>query len=95
MFCHPKSAASLFLASLTLLVTSTPLPVDATDTDVGLRQLTYKNFNTSIARDTWYVRTAESQWCGLRVAVVAGSGQLGPTYAVIYHIYHRTSNHDG
>ena len=52
---YPKSAASLFLASLTLLATSTPLPVGAADTNVELRQLTHKNFNTSVAHDTWYV----------------------------------------
>lgn len=60
MFFHLNSAASLFLASLTLLVTvtSTPLPVDAADTEVALRLLTHKNFNTSIAHDTWYVSVA-------------------------------------
>ena len=60
MFFHPKPVPSLFLASLTLLVTvtSTPLPVDAADAEVSLRQLTAKNFNTSIAHDTWYVSNA-------------------------------------
>jgi hypothetical protein len=87
MFYHPKSAASLFLASLTLLVTSTPLPVDATDTNVELRQLTNKNFNTSIAHDTWYVskmacRMSAVWWWWWQRA--AGSG----TYTGIYPISH-------
>jgi len=60
---HLKSAASLFLASLTLLATSTPLPVGAADTNVELRQLTHKNFNASVAHGTWFVEYF-SPWCG-------------------------------
>jgi hypothetical protein len=59
---HPISAVSLFLASLTLLATSTPLPVDAADTNVELRQLTHKDFNTSVTHDTWYVSDGEAPW---------------------------------
>lgn len=57
---HPKSTASLFLVSLTLLATSTPLPVDAAEPNVELRQLTHKNFNASVAHDTWYVADGEA-----------------------------------
>jgi protein-disulfide isomerase len=62
---HPKSTASLFLASLTLLVTSTPLPASAADENVELRWLTHKNFNASIAHDAWYV--SRGSWLAARV----------------------------
>jgi hypothetical protein len=85
---HPKSAASLFLASLTLLVASTPLPAGAADTDVELRQLTHKNFNASIADDTWYVffygGLEWREWWDTYF----------PAYACTYHVRHHTSYQD-
>ena len=86
---HPKAAASLFLASLTLLATSTPLPVGAADTSVELRQLTHKNFNTSVAQDTWYVSDGEapsSEGCG-------GNGtRSSPDTLVYLYAMHTTAS---
>ena len=94
MYFHPKPVPSLFLASLTLLVTvtSTPLPVDAADAEVSLRQLTPKNFNTSIAHDTWYV--SDTEWGGWRGGLSAGD-TVFPFILPVYIAYtiHHTSNH--
>lgn len=48
---HP---ASLFLSAFSLLVASSPLPVDSKATP-ELRQLTGENFKTSVAQNDWYV----------------------------------------
>ena len=86
MYFHPKPVPSLFLASLTLLVTvtSTPLPVDAADAEVSLRQLTPKNYNTSIAHDTWYVDQVGwvARWC------ISGRRSISLHIARVYRIYH-------
>lgn len=76
LYFHPKSAASLFLASLTLLATSTPLPVGAADTGVDLRQLTHKNFNSSVAHDTWYVSHHERPQSRLSLGVAVAVGDV-------------------
>ncbi|PVF99148.1 thioredoxin-domain-containing protein [Serendipita vermifera] len=54
---------SLFLSSLLLLVTSSPLPVDSKETPPELRQLTANTFDQSIKKDTWFVEFF-SPWCG-------------------------------
>jgi hypothetical protein len=54
MFFGLLRPTSLVLSALSLLVASSPLPVDSKATP-ELRQLTGENFKTSVAQNDWYV----------------------------------------